>query len=299
MSRGEKILDISPEEEVKIYRADISDLASLERSFPLAGNMNIIFHLAACTDYNASKEKLFRTNVKGTLNLLNLAVKRGIKKFVYISSIEAMGPITKEQIPAEESYVCQPVNAYGESKLEAEKQVTRVGSEGKVETVILRLGNVYGPKSLSFISPISSAILSKNKRWLYFNRDRYLWHPVYIEDVIDGIMKAAEIKGINNTYILTDAEYITVEGLSQLIARALDIDARTLRLNKIEKLCLSLRRQADNFYHCRGDSVKERPHWIFSIEKAIREFGYSPKVNLREGIAKTIEWAKKEGLLPK
>lgn len=45
------------------------------------------------------------------------------------------------------------------------------------------------------------------------------------------------------------------------------------------------------------DSDKERVHWIFSIEKARRALDYSPKVNLKEGIARTLRWGKDEGLL--
>lgn len=297
--RDETKLDTSFKEKVKIYKADISDLASLEFSLSSINDVDVIFHLAACIDYSASKEKLFQVNVEGTSNLLNLAVKHGIKKFVFTSSIEAIGPIKREDIPADESHVCQPVNTYGESKLEAEKRVIRFGSEGKIATVILRLGNVYGPGSLSFILPISNAILSKNKRWLYFNRDRYIWHPVYIEDVIDGIMKAVVRKEASDIYILTGAEYVTVGVLSQLISQELGIDIRTLELNRFEKLYLNLRKRISKFRHYFVSDYEERIHWVYSIEKAKKELGYFPEVSLKEGIAKTIEWAKTEGLLAK
>lgn len=298
LSRDETKLDTSFKEKVKIYKADISDLASLEFSLSSINDVDVIFHLAACIDYSASKEKLFQVNVEGTSNLLNLAVKHGIKKFVFTSSIEAIGPIKREDIPADESHVCQPVNTYGESKLEAEKQVIRFGSEGKMATVILRLGNVYGPGSLSFILPIATAILNKDKRYLYVNRDRYVWHPVYIEDVVDGIIKAAVKKGTNNTYILTGAEYVTVGVLSRL-TQELGIDIRTWKINEVEKLYLNLRKRISKFRHYFVSDYEERIHWVYSIEKAKKELDYFPEVSLKEGIAKTIEWAKKEGILAK
>jgi len=300
LARDETKLDASLREKVEMYKADISDLASLELSFTsIEKSIDIIFHLAACIDYEAGKEELFRVNVTGALNLLDLAVKRKVKKIVFISSIEAIGLIKKEDIPVDETYPCQPINFYGESKLEAEKQVKRFGNEGKIDVVTLRLGNVYGPGSLSFILPIATAILNKGRRYLYIMRDRYTWHPVYIDDVIDGIIKAATRKVTGDIYILAGAEYATVDFLSKLIAQELSIDIRTLKLKGIEKLYLSLRRKVGNFRHRCGDGSEERMPRVFSIEKARKELGYSPKVSLKEGIAKTLRWAKKEGLLAK
>lgn len=297
LARDERKLDASLRKKVEIYKADISDLTSLELSLSSGKNMDVLFHLAACTDYEAGGEKLFRTNVTGTLNLLNLAIKQGIKKFVFASSIEAIGPVKKEDIPANETHACQPVNLYGESKLWAEREVAKFRSQGKLDTVILRLGNVYGPGSLSFISRIVSAISSKDNRYLYVNRNRYSWHPVYIEDAIDGIMKAAGRKGTSDVYILTGAEYVTVGFLSHLIAQKLNIDVRTLELNELEKLYLRLQRKVNNFYHLLVRADEKRIHWIYSIEKAKKNLGYRPKVRLKEGITKTLEWAERQGLL--
>ena len=295
--RDERKLGTSLRKKVETYRADISDLTSLELLFSSGKSMDILFHLAARTDYEAGEQELFRTNVTGTLNLLNLAMKKGIKKFVFASSIEAIGPVRKEDVPADESHVCQPVNSYGESKLWAEREVTRFRSQGKLDTVILRLGNVYGPGSLSFVSPIASAILSKDKRYLYFNRNQYTWHPLYIKDAIDGIMKAAVRKRTNDVYILTGAEGVTVGSLSQLIAQELNIDIKTLRLDRLEKLYLSLEKKISKLYHGSVDADKKRIHWVYSIEKARKDLGYCPKVRLREGIVKTLEWAERQGLL--
>lgn len=297
LARDERKVDASFREKVEIYKADISDLTSLELSFSSGKSMDVLFHLAACIDYEAGREKLFRTNVTGTRNLLNLATKLGIKKFVFASSIEAIGPAKKEDVPADETHACQPVNLYGESKLWAERQVTRFRSQGKLGAVILRLGNVYGPGNLSFILPIASAILTKDKRYLYFNQNRYMWHPVYIEDAIDGIMKSAVRNGTSDVYILTGAEYVTVGFLSQLIAQKLNIDVRTLELNGLEKLYLNLQRKVNKFYHRFVGADEERIHWVYSIEKVKKDLGYSPKVSLKEGISKTMKWAEREGLL--
>lgn len=263
--------------------------------------------MAASLDYFGDKEKLFRVNVEGTVNLLNLAKRNGIKKFIHISTIEAMGTIREDDIPANESYICKPVSTYGESKLEAEKKVMKFGEEKIFDITILRLGNVYGPGSPAFIVPIANAILSRNNllKFLSVYKDRHL-HPVYIDDVVDGILKAAQKNNVDTAYILAGNEYITIEKLFKLVAQELNIDLDLQTKKNIKDvLYLNLRKRLHKIckradlltYFVAGEG--DKIHRAYSIEKAKKELGYSPKVSLNEGIKKTIEWAKEKGLLTK
>jgi nucleoside-diphosphate-sugar epimerase len=295
--RDEKKVDKSLKSKVEIYKADISDLPSLENVFLSTKRIDTIFHLAACLNYKARKEKLYLINTEGTSNLLNVASKHRIKKFVFASSIEASGPLLKRDIPADETHICKPINSYGRSKFEAEKQAIGIGNKSQIQLVILRLGNVYGPGSLSFISPLISAILNEDKRYLYLNREQYRWHPVYVEDAVDGIVKSTSTKRANEIYILSGAENVTVKVLFKLISEELKIDIRTLELNEVEKLYLYFQKKVNTFRIHFASAIEERTHWAYSIDKAKNEFGYAPKTNLRTGIAYTLHWANQEGLL--
>lgn len=87
-------------------------------------------------------EALYReTNVKGTLNLARQAVAAGVKRFVFLSSIKAMG----EAGHFTEAAPCRPEDAYGRSKREAEEVLQKLSLETGLEVVILRLPLVYGP----------------------------------------------------------------------------------------------------------------------------------------------------------
>lgn len=306
LTREVRKVDNFLKEKAEVLEADMCNLTSL-------GNLNleqrlidVLIHLAASLGYFGDKRKLFQVNVKGTENLLHWAEKNRLKKFIFISSIEAMGTIREEDIPADETFVCKPVSTYGESKLEAEKRIRRFADERNLNIPILRLGNVYGPGSPAFIMPIANAILKKDMllRFLPVYKDRYL-HPVYIDDVVDGIVKVAQKNDIDKTYILAGEKYVTIETLFKLIAQSLnvDIDLQTKKKNLKDMLYLNFRKKVHQFrkkadlltYFMAGEG--ERIHRAYSIEKAKKELGYSPKVNLKEGIAKTLDWATREGLL--
>lgn len=290
-----------------ILEADICDPASLEKLDARSQGIDVVIHLAAVLDYFGDERKLFRVNVEGTINLLNFAKKTGIKRFIYISSIEAMGTAGKGDIPANEAFACKPISPYGASKLEAEKQIRRLAKERGINAVILRLGNVFGPGSPAFIIPIANAILKDGAllRFLPIYKDRHL-HPVYIEDAVNGIITASQRKDISGVYIIAGEEYVTIETLFMLIAQELNMDIN-LQSGKTIKdaLFLDLRKKLYKFrkmadlltYLTAGEGM--RVHRAYSIETARNELGYSPKTNLKDGIAKTIRWAEENNILVK
>lgn len=304
LTREKRKLSNWTEKKLEIFEADICVPLSLGKLAFQKKNIDTIFHLAASLDYFGGKKELFRINVEGTSNLLNWAGENKIKKFILISSIEAMGTVEKENIPADETYICQPTSPYGESKLEAEKQIRRFAEKRELSTVILRLGNVYGPGSQAFILPIADAVLKKDKllKFLPVFKDRY-FHPVYIEDVVDGIVKAGEKSDTNGTYILAGEEYITIGDLFTLIAETLNMNLQIKERSIKDNVYLNFRKKIHQF-HKKADLLTyfmagegERIHRAYSIEKAKSKLDYLPKVNLKEGISKTLQWAEREGLL--
>lgn len=279
--------------EVEIFEANISDKRSFENLKRI--KTEVVIHLAACIDPEAGREALFRTNVDGTANVLELAGKLGATKFVHISSIEAIGPVTGEESPAGEAQSCRPVTFYGESKLKAEEQVLLTAARLKMAAAILRLGNVYGPGSPSFVLPIAKAALSSNKAWLYDNWELHRWHPVFIDDAVAGIMSAAAADGRGGIYIISGAEPASVGRLARVAARELgvDLEARPAGIRiRLSEAWARLKARLRSYRRFRTE-------WSFSIEKARRELGYEPQVSLEDGMRRTLEWAKKEGLLPK
>ncbi len=302
LTRDEKKVSSSLNGKVNVLEIDISDQASLERLDAGLQQVDAIFHLAASLDYFGDRNKLYNANVEGTINLLRLGIKNRIKKFIFTSSIEAMGTVEDNEIPADEESVCRPVSPYGGSKLAAERKVIEIAEERDLDISIFRLGNVYGPGSFSFIIPVAKAIIENGDllKYLSFYGNRYI-HPVYIEDVVEGILRMLQINE-NGVFILAGMNYITISELFGLVSENLGLIIKHVEGSLADRVCINLRtfcqkrqNRADLItYFLAGKGRKI--HRAYSIEKAKKELGYVPKTNLRDGIAKTLKWANQEGL---
>lgn len=258
----------------KAYQGDIKDKKSLKDM----EKVDAIFHLAADKTIHGDRETLWKTNVEGTRNILDLSLKLGVKKFIFASSIEAVGPVSLEGLPVNETLPSRPSNPYGESKFEAEKLISEYCKKDGLNAVIARIGTVYGLSS-SFIFPIVESLVCKNKfsQNSYPFEDRYI-HLVYITDVIEMLIKSY-LTPVNEgkTYFFVGDEYIKFRELSELIAFLIGKDLVFVGDNK---------------------SLEGPVHMGYSNEKAKQELGFSPKVDIKEGVGRTIIWLFQNGYLP-
>ena len=258
----------------EIYEGDIKDKKSLRNIEEVDG----IFHLAADITIHGDRETLWNTNVEGTRNILDLSLKLGVKKFIFASSIEAVGPISLEELPADEIFPPRPVNPYGESKLEAEKIVNEYCKKEGLNTVIARIGTVYG-LGTPFIFPIVESLLSRDKfsQVSYPFEDRYI-HLVYINDLIEMLLRSYCMSVTNGkTYFLVGNKYIKFRELAELIAFLIGKDL---------------------FFIDDYKSLEGPVYMAYSNKKAREELGFSPMVDIKEGMGRTISWFFQNGYLP-
>ncbi len=284
-----------------IYEVACTDAAALSE-FSLPEKMDAVIHLAADLNYFGDRAALFGVNVGGTANMLEWARKNGVGKFIFISSIEAIGPVGNAGQPADELSATDPWSSYGESKLEAERLVSLFPGD----KVILRLGNVYGPPSPAFIRPIAEAILG------YGDLLRLLpdWgesrvSPVFISDAAGGIIKALRPGTPDGVYIIAGADPVTLSELFGTVAHELGvmIGRPYAHAGIINRLILfvhvwicRIRRRADLLAYL-AIGAGGRKHRAYSIAKARRELGYDPVVTIKDGVRRTVEWEKQAGIL--
>ncbi len=129
---------------LKIFFGDIRDEKTIE--FALQ-NSKYIINLAALIgipySYTAPKS-YFETNTIGTLNLLNVALKNGIKKFIHTSTSEVYG--TAQYVPIDEDHPLNAQSPYAASKIAADQLVNSYNKSFALETIIIRPFNTFGPR---------------------------------------------------------------------------------------------------------------------------------------------------------
>ena len=265
--------------------------------------IDTVIHLAASISYFGNKKKLYNANVASAINLYKWGKEKEVKRFIFASSIEAMG-VRGEPSPATENDLCKPASSYGESKLQAENALIEQNKDNAMELVILRIGNVFGPRGPFFVVSLAEALLSKNKYYRYspcYSEQKF--QLIYIDDVVDGIFKTIEGKTVEGTYILAGSEPMKVADILRLVSKKLGKNFEYKGENQGKLGYLLFRKKVLEILH-RGDLLSFMVagseignRRIFSVEKAKKELGFSPRVSVKAGIEKTLEWAKKEGVL--
>jgi UDP-glucose 4-epimerase len=172
---------------VEFRKVDIRDPDALADA--LRGR-EIVFHLAAQSNVMgavADANYSFNTNVVGTYNVLQSAAAAGVKRLVFPSSREVYGD--PRDIPVPESAPLRAKNAYGASKIAGEVYCRLAAQQG-LETVVLRLANVYGPGDRDRVIPLFAAAAGAGLPITVFGRQKIL-DFVWIEVVVEALIRVA------------------------------------------------------------------------------------------------------------
>lgn len=275
---------------------DIKDAESVNQHF---GGIDRVYHIAAAyrTEHVDTKE-FFQVNVEATRNLLNAAKNAGVQRFVHSSTVGVQGEI--KDPPADENYRFEPGDHYQESKKEGELLALRYHAEGLPVSVVRPVG-IYGPGDTRFLKlfrPISK------KMFVMIGSGESLYHMTYIDDLVDGfILAGTRPEAVGEVFTIGGERYTTLRELVNTIADVLDKPHPFMRIPFYPVYTASV--VCDRLCRPLGISPPLYPRRVeffsksraFSIEKAKRLLGYAPKVDLREGLARTGAWYRQEGLI--
>jgi len=262
--------------------------------------VDVVQHLAAAfRELDVSNEYYYDVNVGGTLNALEAAERHGVKKFIYCSTCGVHGNV--DHPPADENAPINAADYYQQTKYEAEPHVLEYHRRG-MNTTILRPAAIYGPGDHERFFMIFRRV--QKGTFPMFGSGRTLYHPLYIDNLVDAHVKAMdENKGNGEAYLIADEHYLSIEELVRAVARALDVEVKIphypitpliIAGHVFEKACKP--------FHITPPIFPRRVDWYrqnraFDISKAKRDLGYDPSVGLDEGLKRTAEWYKAEGYL--
>lgn len=268
---------------------DLSDTAALERGMR---GCDAVFHVAAMYAVGIPKSerpKMYEANVIGTEKAVDTAVKLGIPKIVYVSTMAAIGDTDGQIVDETFQHREQYRSYYEETKHLAHKAVQKRIAAG-APVVIVMPGGIYGPGDTSAVGDLMGRVMDGKLPALALVDAGFTF--VYVDDVADGIVAACERGRIGESYIL-GGEIVRVRDLVQTTARAagakpprFTIPTPLVKLSapfgplvgKIAGLPPNLRELIAS-----ADNVT---YWG-SHEKATRELDYHPR-NLEAGMRETV-----------
>jgi nucleoside-diphosphate-sugar epimerase len=271
----------------------VGDLGNSESVKQAMKGCDVVLHLATAPDWSSKKEH-WRTNYYGTKNMFEIALKRGIQRFVYCSTIGVLG--FTEEAPLDENcpYSPSPCSPYAITKCEAEKEARAYYRKG-LPVAVVRLAQVYGPRDMGTLGMGFSWI--QRGFFPLIGGGKALLQPIYVQDVVDAIILAMEVnKALGQTYNIAGEEILSFKELFAIITNTFGTDSQRLNLPRRVAWTLGYLLEAKTrlfggyAFLTRFRVECATRNMIYDISKAKEELGFTPKVRLEEGVQRTVQW---------
>ena len=282
---------------VEIISGDITKPESLAG---IADNVDRLLHLATLghmSNFTVTESMFHAINVQGTINIMNEALRAGVKKIVHCSTVAAMGIC--DEIPSTEKTPCKPHHPYGRSKLAAENEVKRMVAEKELPASVIRFSMVYGPGDPRDILKLTR-MAQKGLFPKVGNRPK-LTPLIHVNDAVDGLLLAAE-KGVpGEIYLITNKQSEPFDRIREIIQEALGLKRRALYVPEWAALAAAFLIEKTFMLIGKPPSVTRKniestlTDRVFSVEKAVRELGFEPKIDPVAGLRDTVLWYKDKG----
>jgi nucleoside-diphosphate-sugar epimerase len=281
-----------------LHRGELSD-ANLVRQ--AVTDADVIVHCAAKVGDWGPIDEYRRVNVEGLRALLEACKGLGLfPRFIHMSSLGVYA--TRHHYGTDESEPLPRLHGdgYSQSKVEAEQLALHYCKEWDIPVVILRPGFVYGPRDITVMPRIIDAL--RQNRLRYPGGGNAAMNLIFIDNLVDAVFLAVESeKAVGQAYNLTDGEFVSKRQFIGTIADRMGLPhpTRTPPLwfawlvtwcaEKLAKLKGASRAPLFNFPRLKFIAY----NLDFSIQKAMNELGYRPRVNFEEAIGETLAWYKK------
>ncbi|MGH2992931.1 MAG: NAD-dependent epimerase/dehydratase family protein [Solirubrobacterales bacterium] len=274
-------------------RADVAELESVERALESADGTDHVVHTAAHVREYGSMDDFVRVNVGGTRNVLDAAERAGADRVLHVSSVVVYGydePGEQDEDVFHRTYGIP----YIDTKSASDALACRRGA------VVIRPGDVYGPASVPWtLRPLE---LARSNQLAVPGKGDGVMLPLYIDDLVEAVALGLSEGKPGRPYAAWDGEPVTFEDyfnrFAEMVggrpARRLPRPLLATAAGAMEAIAglrdapPALTRNAITFIDRRG---------TVSTRRIREELGWAPRVELDEGMRRTEEWLRAEGLL--
>jgi nucleoside-diphosphate-sugar epimerase len=268
-------------------RGDIRDLQTLVRAME---GVDFVVHTAAALPLYSPRD-IYTTDVEGTRNVMEAALRKGVQRVVHISSTAVYG--IPDHHPLYETDRLEGVGPYGQAKIQAEMVCLEYRAKGLVVPII-RPKSFVGPERLGVFAMLPDwALDGRNFPMIGSGKNRY--QLLDVEDLCDAIYLCLTqpVEKVNDTFNIGAKEYGTMKSDYQAVLDAAGFGKKVrgfpalpaiLGLRLLEKLHIS------PLYKWVYETASKDS--FVSIEKAERQLGWKPKYSNRDALLRHFEWYK-------
>jgi len=291
-------VDMAPDPAWNVVAGDVRDV---DRWRGCLEGADLVIHTAAVVSMVAPMRSAWEVNCNGTRRLLTACREAGTSRFVHLSSVAAYGFEFPDGV--DESWpLITNGNSYTDTKITGEHAILAAHAGGEIDCTIVRPGDVYGPASRAWVTvPVQ---MMKARQFMLPDGGRGIFSPIYIDDLVDGVMLAAGLEeGAGQVFNVTS-------GIGVTCAEYFGYHWRWLgRRGAIPSLpswlAVLVAEAGGKLAHLMGRSTELGRGSIgllsrrgtYSIDKARRLLGFSPTIDLPEGMRRAEAWARSTGLI--
>ena len=269
-------LEESPyKDQIEVYMGDIRDFDSVRDAVK---GVDIIFHLAALIGIPYSYKSplaYIRTNIEGTYNVLEAALKEGCRRVIHTSTSEVYG--TAQYVPIDEAHPLHAQSPYAATKIAADQLALSYYRSFDLPVVVARPFNTYGPRqsARAIIPAVITQVLGGMQEIKLGNlsptRDFN-----YVEDTVSGFLAVAFSERVEGEVInIGSGVEISIGNLVQLIGKITGIE---IRVKQEEQRVRPDKSEVERLL-CDNSKIKKLSDW-------------EPKYSLETGLKETMEWLK-------
>ena len=262
--------------DIEILSGDIRDPNYCKT---ITKDVDIIFHLAALIAIPFSyvaPDSYVETNIKGTLNICQAAKDNRVSRLIHTSTSEVYG--TAKYVPIDEKHPLQPQSPYSATKIAADAMAMSFYNSFDLPVTIARPFNTYGPRqSARAVIPTIIIQIASGKKEIQLGDPSPTRDFNYVEDCCRGFVMLAESeKTIGETINIGSNTEISIDDTFNLIKELMSSDVTLVNDEK------------------RKRPEKSEVFRLWCDNKKIKELvGYEPKVDIKNGLKKTIDWITK------
>jgi nucleoside-diphosphate-sugar epimerase len=287
---------------VDVLPGDLTDEASVD-AFLADARGATLFHAAGVIHPTRGVRQFHEVNVRGTARLIAAAARAGVRRLIYVSSNSPVGTNAHPDELFDETAPYNPYMEYGRSKMLAEQAVRSADGEGGLETVVIRPPWFYGPgqppRQGLFFTMIKEGrvplVGSQSRRSMAF-----------IDNICQGLLLCERVDAARGQlYWIADRRPYPMTEVVDTIERVLERDFAIPVAHKRIRLpavvsdfawVADKTLQSVGLYNQKVHVLSEMSRTIAChIDKARRELGYDPKIELEEGMRRSVGWMLERG----
>lgn len=272
----ENLKDVENNEKYHFIQGDICDKKLVDKIIK-ENKIDLIVHFAAESHVDRSvlsSKDFVKTNVEGTMNLLDSALKNGKIRFHHVSTDEVFGHLSPNDKPFNEETPYDPRSPYSASKASSDHLVRAYYYTHQLPITISNCSNNYGPYQFpEKLIPLFITNLMEDKKVPVYGDGQNIRDWIHVDDHNRGVDLIIEKGEIGETYCLGGYNEKTNLEITNKILELLD--------------------KNQDFIEYVEDRKGHDKRYAIDFSKMKKELGWQPEIDFGEGLKKTVEWYQK------